>query len=155
MFKHLLIPTDGSELSNEAVRTGIRLAHELGAKVTALYVMPDYNALIYGAEALLTINAAELDTHVQEFADKALHFVEHLAREEGVACATVCTPNAAIYRAIVKQAQDLDCDLICMASHGRKGISEFLLGSETHKVLTHSSIPVLVHRPASKGGKKA
>ena len=65
MFKHLLIPTDGSELSKEAVRAGIRLAHELGAKVTTLYVMPDYNALIYGAEALLTINAAEFDEHVQ------------------------------------------------------------------------------------------
>ena len=82
MFKHLLIPTDGSELSKEAVRSGIRLAHELGAKVTALYVMPDYNALTYGAEALLTINAAEFDAHVQKYADKALHFVEHLAREQ-------------------------------------------------------------------------
>ena len=154
MFKHLLIPTDGSELSKEAVRAGIRLAREQGAKVTALYVMPDYNVLIYGAEALLTVNAAEFDTHVQEFADKALHFVEHLAHEENVACATVRTSSGSIYRAIVKQAQELGCDLICMASHGRKGISEFLLGSETQKVLTHSSIPVLVHRPASTNSKK-
>ena len=154
MFKHLLIPTDGSELSKEAFRAGIRLAHELDAKVTALYVMPDYNALIYGAEALLTINAAEFDAHVQKYADKALHFVEHLAREQNVPCATVRTASASIYRAIVKQAQDLDCDLICMASHGRKGISELLLGSETQKVLTHSSIPVLVHRAVPKERKK-
>jgi nucleotide-binding universal stress UspA family protein len=154
MFKHLLIPTDGSELSKEAVRSGIRLAHELGAKVTALYVMPDYNALIYGAEALLTINAAEFDAHVQKYADKALHLAEHLAREQNVPCATVRTASASIYRAIVKQAQDLDCDLICMASHGRKGISELLLGSETQKVLTHSSIPVLVHRAVPKEREK-
>ncbi|MEX8194280.1 universal stress protein [Comamonas guangdongensis] len=151
MFKHLLIPTDGSKLSEAAVRTGMCLAREQGARVTGLYVMPDYRAIIYGADALLTYNSAEFERSVNKDADNALQFMEQAARQEGVPCEFVRVTSASIYQAIVKQAKESGCDLICMASHGRKGISGILLGSETQRVLTHTNVPVLVHRPASVG----
>ena len=151
MFKHLLIPTDGTKLSEAAVRAGVLLAREQGAKVTSLYVMPDYRAIIYGADALLTYNSAEFERSANSDADAALQFVDQIARPEGVPCNFVRVTHASVYQAIVKQAQELQCDLICMASHGRKGIGGILLGSETQRVLTHSHVPVLVHRPASTG----
>lgn len=147
MFKHLLIPTDGTKLSEAAVRAGIKLARENDAKVTALYVMPDYRAIIYGADALLTYNSAEFERNMNSDADAALQFVDQIARPEGVPCDFVRIVSESVYQTIVQQAQERHCDLICMASHGRKGISGILLGSETQRVLTHSHIPVLVHRP--------
>ena len=147
MFKHLLIPTDGSKLSEAAIRAGISLARENDAKVTALYVMPDYRAIIYGADALLTYNSAEFERSMNSNADTALQFVDQIARPEGVPCEFVRIASSSVYQTIVQQAQERHCDLICMASHGRKGISGILLGSETQRVLTHTHIPVLVHRP--------
>ncbi|MBV8247552.1 MAG: universal stress protein [Comamonas sp.] len=149
MFKHLLIPTDGSELSQAAVRAGIRLAHEQGARVTGLYVIPDY-AAIYGSEGMVTFNTTDIERSANKEADSALQFIEHLALQQDVPCATVRVTSISVYRAIIKEAETCHCDLICMASHGRRGISGVLLGSETQRVLTHSSIPVLVHRPALK-----
>ena len=148
MFKHVLIPTDGSKLSQAALRSGIQLAKEQGAQVTALHVMPDYAVMIYGADALLTCNAAEFEKSAQLEADRVLRFAENLAREQGVPCRTVRVTNVSVHQAIVKEARDSRCDLICMASHGRKGITGILLGSETQRVLVNSNIPVLVHRPA-------
>ena len=147
MFKHILIPTDGSKLSEAALRAGIQLAREQGAQVTVLYVMPDYAAMIYGAEALIAYNSAEFDKSAQKEADQVLHAALEIAKTEGVACQTVRVTNISINQAIIKQAQEGNCDLICMASHGRKGIAGILLGSETQRVLVNSSIPVLVHRP--------
>ncbi len=147
MFKHILIPTDGSKLSEAALRAGIQLAKEQGAQVTVLYVMPDYAAMIYGAEALIAYNSAELDKSAQKEADQVLQTALEIAKTEGVACQTVRVTNISINQAIIKQAQEGKCDLICMASHGRKGIAGILLGSETQRVLVNSSIPVLVHRP--------
>ncbi|MBV8247713.1 MAG: universal stress protein [Comamonas sp.] len=149
MFKHVLIPTDGSELSQAAARAGIQLAKEQGAQVTGLYVMPDYRALIYGADALVTYNSSEFEQSANKDADAALQFIEMLAQQEGVPCKTARSTSMSVFQAIIKEAQSSGCDLICMASHGRKGISGVLLGSETQRVLTHSSIPVLVHRPAA------
>ncbi|MEX8192347.1 universal stress protein [Comamonas guangdongensis] len=148
MLKHLLIPTDGSELSEAAVRAGIQLAKEQGAQVTGLYVIPDY-PVIYGTEGMLSFNAyEELERSSHRAADTALQLIEQLAQQEGVPCKTVKVVDISAYESIVRQAKTSGCDLICMASHGRKGISSVLLGSETQKVLSHSSIPVLVHRPA-------
>ncbi|MDR3067839.1 MULTISPECIES: universal stress protein [Comamonas] len=147
MFKHILIPTDGSKLSEAALQAGMRLAKEQGAQVTALYVMPDYTAIIYGAEALMSYNAAEFDKSAQKEADKVLQTAIDMAAAEGVACKTLRTTSISVNQAIIKTAQDNHCDLICMASHGRKGIAGILLGSETQRVLINSSIPVLVHRP--------
>lgn len=149
MYKHLLLPTDGTFLSEAAVRAGITLAREQGAKVTALYVAPDYRAIIYGADALITYNYSEFETSANKQADTALQFVEHLALQEGVPYELVRADNFSIYQTIIDQAQQSGCDLICMASHGRKGVGGLLLGSETQRVLTHTNIPVLVHRPIS------
>ncbi|WP_120968606.1 universal stress protein [Comamonas sp. lk] len=147
MFKHILIPTDGSKLSEAALRAGIQLAKEQGAQVTALYVMPDYSAMIYGAEVLTAYNASEFDKSTQREADKVLQTAIDIAQAEGVQCKTARVTNVSVHLAIVKQSQDSQCDLICMASHGRKGIAGILLGSETQRVLVNSNIPVLVHRP--------
>ena len=147
MFKHILIPTDGSKLSEAAVRSGIQLAKEQGTQVTALYVMPDYSAMIYSADALMTYNAAEFEKSTQKDADKVLQFAVDIAKAEGVECKTARVMNISINQAIVQEAQNSQCDLICMASHGRKGIAGILLGSETQRVLVNSKVPVLVHRP--------
>ena len=112
MFKHLLIPTDGTKLSEAAVRAGVLLAREQGAKVTSLYVMPDYRAIIYGADALLTYNSAEFERSANSDADAALQFVDQIARPEGVPCNFVRVTHASVYQAIVKQAQELQCDLV-------------------------------------------
>ena len=147
MFKHILIPTDGSKLSEAAVRAGIELAGEKAAKLTVLYVMPDYSAMMYSSEGMVGYNPAELRKDAEKTADKVLQAVQEMAKAEGVECKTARTMNFSVHQAIIQQAKDSDCDLICMASHGRKGIAGILLGSETQRVLVNSSIPVLVHRP--------
>lgn len=147
LYKHLLLPTDGSELSQACARTAIALARDQGAKITALFVMPDYsNIILYRADALVANSNAEFEREINAQADKALGFVENLARQEGVVCELQRITHASPYKAIIEQAKLNGCDLICMASHGRKGLSAILLGSETQRVLTHSDIPVLVHR---------
>ncbi|MDR3064947.1 MAG: universal stress protein [Comamonas sp.] len=148
MFKHILIPTDGSKLSEAALRAGMQLAQEQGALVTALYVMPDYTAMIYGAKAMMAYNSAEMAKSAEKEADQVLGMATDIAATLGVDCRTARVTNISINQAIIKQAGDSHCDLICMASHGRKGIAGILLGSETQRVLVNSSIPVLVHRPA-------
>lgn len=148
MFKHILIPTDGSKLSEAALRAGMQLAKEQGSQVTVLYVMPDYSAMIYGAEALMAYNSAEFDKSAQKEADKVLQVAADIAKADSVPCKTASVMNISVNQAIIKQAEDSQCDLICMASHGRKGIAGILLGSETQRVLVNSRVPVLVHRPA-------
>lgn len=150
MFKHILIPTDGSKLSAAALRSGMQLAREQGAQVTVLYVMPDYRTMIYGSGALMAFNSEEFDRSAQKEADEVLQAAAEIAKVEGVACKTERVTNMVVNKAIIQQAQDSHCDLICMASHGRKGIAGVLLGSETQRVLVNSSIPVLVHRSVAK-----
>lgn len=147
MFKHILIPTDGSKLSEAALRAGLQLAKEQGSGVTVLYVMPDYSALMYSGEGMVAYNPSELRKDAEHTADRVLQAVLDIARTEGVGCKTARTMNFSVHQAIIQQAEDSHCDLICMASHGRKGIAGILLGSETQRVLVNSSIPVLVHRP--------
>ena len=150
MFKHILIPTDGSKLSEAALRAGLQLAKEQGAQVTVLYVMPDYATMIYGSEALMAYNATEMTKSAEKEADKVLKVATDIAAAEGVNCKTVRATDFSVNQAIIKTAQESNCDLICMASHGRKGIAGILLGSETQRVLVNSRIPVLVHRPVVK-----
>lgn len=150
MFKHILIPTDGSKLSEAALRAGLQLAREQGSEVTVLYVVPDYSALMYASEGMVGYNPSELRKDAERTADKVLQAVQDIARAEGVECKTERAMNFSVHQAIIQQAKDSDCDLICMASHGRKGIAGILLGSETQRVLVNSSIPVLVHRSVVK-----
>lgn len=148
MFKHILIPTDGSKLSEAALRAGLQLAKEQSSEVTVLYVLPDYSALMYSSAGMVAYNPSELRQDAEKTADIVLHAVQDIAKAEGVECKTARVMNFSVHQAIIQQAKDSHCDLICMASHGRKGIAGILLGSETQRVLVNSSIPVLVHRQA-------
>ena len=147
MFKHLLVPTDGSDLSTRTVARAVTFAKEAGARITFFYAKPDYPVSFYGEGALVDPTTpdkfAELtDSQAQNILSASLA----LARAEGVECDGTSATSDIPYDAIINAANANACDLIFMASHGRRGISGLLLGSETHKVLTHSNIPVLVFR---------
>lgn len=147
MFKHILVPTDGSELSMMAVRHAIDFARETGAKITFFFARPDYPVAFYGEGALIDPSSPEKFASLAEAqSDTLLAAASALANEAGVSCDTLSTINDITYLAIIEAAQNTRCDLIFMASHGRRGISGLLLGSETQRVLTHSNIPVLVWR---------
>ena len=147
MFKHLLVPTDGSDLSQDTVRRAVSFAREAGAQITAFYAKPEYPVTYYGEGALIDSTTPEQFAELAEQqAQENLGFVENLCREAGVQCSKLSLTNDIPYEAIIDAATQSGCDLIFMASHGRRGISALLLGSETSKVLTHSKIPVLVYR---------
>lgn len=145
MFKHILVPTDGSKLSEKAVKQAIKLAQQLKARVTALHVIPKFHTFTYQTE-LLEMTAGEYDKVSDTHAQNYLGFAQRAANAAGVECNGVRTRSDQPYEDIIKTAKKNGCDLILMASHGRRGIEGFLLGSETQKVLTHSSVPVLVYR---------
>ncbi|MGA3305207.1 MAG: universal stress protein [Stellaceae bacterium] len=145
MYAHILIPTDGSELAGKAVGHGIALAKRIGAKITALTVLPPFHMFTTDTQ-MLEDTPAQYKTRVQENAKKTLGAVASAAKAAGVACETVQVEHEHPYQAIIDTAASKGCDLIVMASHGRHGISAIVLGSETIKVLTHTKIPVLVHR---------
>jgi len=145
MYRHILIPSDGSPLSERALREGIALAKALGAKVTALTVSLPFDNLAVDP-VMVTTTAAQYEKDCQALAEKTLGIAKGEAATAGVACETLHLIRDHPYQAIVETAGTKGCDLICMASHGRKGISALALGSEANKVLTHSKIPVLVCR---------
>ena len=145
MFKHILVPTDGSKLSEKALKHAVQLAKQIKARVTALHVIPKFHTFTYQAE-MLELTAKEYEASSTERARQYLRFAERAATNAGVSCDGVHAFNDEPYREIIKTAQRRRCDLILMASHGRRGIEGFLLGSETQKVLTHSKVPVLVYR---------
>ena len=148
MYKHILVPTDGSKLSAKAARAAATLAKALGAKVTGVYVIAPYSALVYGEAVAYAppMTAQRYKELTGKEARKALAAVEIEAQAEGVPCTTLTITNEHPWKGIVRVAQARKCDAIVMASHGRRGLSGLLLGSETNKVLTHSRIPVIVCR---------
>ena len=145
MFKHILIPTDGTDLSRKAVTYGVQLAKESGAKVTALTLTEPYRVASMDA-VLVSVGEDEYEEESSRVADQALEQAKAVADAAGVPCDMVREVHDQPYRAIIDAAHSRNCDLIVMASHGRRGMSALLLGSETVKVLTHSTIPVLVYR---------
>ena len=148
MFKNILVPTEGSEVSMETVRRAVSFAREAGAKITAFSAKPEYSATECFGEGVLVYakSSEEFDAEAEERAQKILAFVEELCKQAGVPCKKVTASNSLVYEAIIDAAAAEACDLIFMASHGRSGLGALLLGSETNKVLTHSKIPVLVYR---------
>ena len=148
MFKHILLPTDGSKPSDRAVQRGIEFAKAVKAKVTAVHAVPEFRMIV--EEGFISPMSAELknrfERESQEHAKKMLAKVQKAAKAAGVKCETVALVSDFPYQQIIGTAKKKKCDLIVMASHGRKGLSSLLLGSETAKVLTHSKIPVLVVR---------
>jgi nucleotide-binding universal stress UspA family protein len=149
MHRHILIPTDGSALSLAAVEYGIALAKSIGAKVTVLTVSAPFHT--FAVEPVTVTDTPEqYAKQVAALATKHLEAANEIASAAGVNCETVQVEHDHPYLAIIDMAAKKSCDLIVMASHGRRGISAVVLGSETAKVLTHSSIPVLVVRPPSQ-----
>jgi nucleotide-binding universal stress UspA family protein len=146
MYKHILLPTDGSALSEIAVDNGLKFAKAIGAKVTGFYVMVERPVESFEDYAPVDVKAPALDEISREEAQKYLSVVTNKAKEIGVPCETLSVSYASPYQAIIKAASDRGCDLIIMASHGRKGITGELVGSETARVITHCKIPVLVYR---------
>ena len=148
MFRHVLFPTDGSDISASAARTAVSLAKSLGARLTVLHVVRPYvepAADMMGAYSyIMTADAYERATKAETAT--LLADVAQLASASGVPCETASVIHSAPWEAIIKTARERACDAIVMASHGRKGMVGLILGSETTKVLTHSSIPVLVTR---------
>ncbi|MDR0735282.1 MAG: universal stress protein [Zoogloeaceae bacterium] len=147
MFKHILLPTDGTELSNKTVRHAVCFARETGARITAFFAKPEYPVTYFGEGALIDPTSPEKFAEMaDQQAKEVFAFVLRECREAGVECHTASANSDIPYEAIINAANQNGCDLIFMASHGRRGISGLLLGSETNKVLTHSQIPVLVYR---------
>lgn len=147
MFKNLLVPTDGSQLSSDTVTRAISFAKETGAKLTFFYAKPDYPVAFYGEGAIVDPTAPEKFAELAEqHANEILGEAARRAQAAGLSCETVAVVSDVPYEAIIEEAQARSVDLIFMASHGRRGLSSLLLGSETQKVLTHSKVPVLVYR---------
>jgi len=145
MYRHLLIATDGSELAEKAVAQGLALAKELAAKVTAVTVTEPLAPMV-GGEAVYPTLIVDYDKAIEASAKKILAPIREAAVTKGVACDTVHAKDQYPADAIVETAKAKACDLIVMASHGRRGLTKVLMGSQTTRVLTHSSIPVLVCR---------
>ena len=146
MYKHILIPTDGSDLSRAAALSGVKLAQVLGAKVTAFFAAPAPTPMVY--EGFLPVGYTTQEHHaemIEKTAVKYLGVIQQACAKANVACESVHVTDEFPADAIMKIAKKRKCDLIFMASHGRRGISGVLLGSETQKVLTYSKIPVLVY----------
>jgi nucleotide-binding universal stress UspA family protein len=147
MFKHMLVPTDGSALSLEAAKKAVVFAKATGARITAFYAGVPFTVRVYGDFVPPDfITPQEYDKQTRKTADRHLSAIEALAAGAGVSCARHYIISDSPWEAIVRAAKAKKCDLIFMASHGRRGLSGLLLGSETQKVLTHTKIPVLVHR---------
>ncbi len=145
MFKHILLPTDGSELAAPMIRQTMAFARDAKARVTVVHVQQEFQVFTIQPEMLADTREQyrrDSQQQSQRYLDQALRE----AKELGVACDTLLVESEQPYEAITQAAKDHGCDLICMASHGRRGVKGLLLGSETQKVLIHSDVPVLVFR---------
>ncbi|TAL93459.1 MAG: universal stress protein [Paraburkholderia sp.] len=144
MFKHILVPTDGSELSRMAIDGAIDLAKSVGARVTAYACLPQYP---YSPFSEVVIEPP-VDFQERSEREARLHLreVEQAALDAGVACSSETSVHPSPYLGIIEAAERGGCDVIFMASHGRRGLGSLLIGSETQRVLTHTRIPVIVYR---------
>lgn len=147
MYRKILVATDGSSLSKKAVQSAIELAGAVGAELVALYVVPRYPVSYF--EGGLTISAQDIARTEKQWSDHGqaiVDAVETSAKAEGVKAKAIIARSNLVAEAILAAAKKQKCDLVVMASHGRKGLKRVLLGSETQQVLTHGTIPVLVLR---------
>jgi nucleotide-binding universal stress UspA family protein len=144
MFKRILVPTDGSDITAKAIETSIALAKSLGAQ---LYTISVKEPFPYSAISEMQPTPPQEFFDAQErIASKRVQHVAELATAAGLACHAHTVEALHPWEAIIDHAKRLECDLLVMASHGRRGVSALLLGSETQKVLTHSKVPVLIVR---------
>jgi len=146
MFKHILIPTDGSERSERGLALGVNLAKIHGARVTVIHVVPDFHLMIAYEGAFDPATEEKIEREALVKAEGYLATAKKVADDAGVPCETLRATSDHPYDEIVKTSEQRGCDLIVMTSHGRRSIMSILLGSETRKVLSHASVPVLVVR---------
>jgi nucleotide-binding universal stress UspA family protein len=153
MTRHILISTDGSKLSENAIKQGVALAKALQAKVTVLHVIPQFHAFTYRSQMLLTYHTALAEDSEAAYqsataihADRILQVAKRIATSAGVSCSTIHVTGDQPFQAILDTAKKKKCDMIVMASHGHGGLEGVLLGSQTQKVLVHTCVPVLVCR---------
>jgi len=147
MFRNILVPTDGSLLSRRAIKRAVQLAREQTGRVTGFYVGPPWKPR--GNDESIPYRMVSPEQHaasVKRVADRILNAVKRAAAKAGVPCTCSYSMGDYPYLKIVELAKRNGCDLILMATHGRRGISRLLLGSETTKVLAHSTVPVMVCR---------
>jgi nucleotide-binding universal stress UspA family protein len=147
MFRNILVPIDGSPRSRRACRNAVRFAKEQRARVTGIYVVPPYRPDV--SEATIRrdfVPPHEYERRVKAATRRVMQPLRRAASATSVTCETLCAVSDFPYEEIVKAAQGRKCDLIYMASHGRRGLSLLILGSETNKVLSHCKVPVLVER---------
>jgi nucleotide-binding universal stress UspA family protein len=146
MYRHILIPTDGSELAEHGVTNGLALAKSLGAKVSVIVVEEPFDWLRVSEMPGRQISeeSAKHAEQIKKHATSVLNRAANAAEQAGVSYDTIQVENEQPYQAIIAAAKDKGCDLIVMSSHGRSGLSGVLLGSVTNKVLTHTKTPVLV-----------
>jgi len=146
MFKHILMPTDGSEHSEQAVKRGIELAKLCNAKVTGIHVISDYRLTLAYEGAFDTRTEEKIQREAEENAARFLEFVRTIAAAANVPCETVVATNAQPYDAIVNTANERGCDLIVMTARYRKGLVKLIMGDQATRVLHRASIPVLTFR---------
>lgn len=145
MFKHLLIATDGSDLSDKAMQQGLALAQTLGAKVTVTTTTEPWESVIVG-EVAVVLPVEKYEETADANAGSILTKAKDIAAKTGVEIQTHHVKDRHPAEGILDAAKEMGCDLIVMASHGRRGFSRLVLGSETNEVITHSELPVLVIR---------
>lgn len=147
MFKNILIPTDGSTVGNKAVRAGIELASALGAKVTGFYAIEAIQPQVYGEGYVIDRDMiADFEARAKKIGSIHMLAMRKIADSRNVPFVALVRKAHTPYEGIIDAAKKNRCDAIFMASHGRRGLAGLILGSVTHKVLTHSKIPVLVYR---------
>jgi nucleotide-binding universal stress UspA family protein len=146
MFKHLLIPTDGSTIALKAIVAGVAFASEVGAKVTGYYALPEPHVRHSADDDADREIRKRFEQRMREEAAVFVQVIADEARRHHVDCELLVTQADAPYRGIIAAAKDRQCDLIFMASHGRTGLPAQIMGSVTQKVLTLATIPVLVYR---------
>jgi nucleotide-binding universal stress UspA family protein len=148
MYKHIMLPYDGSPISERALGEAIALAKHSGGKITLINVVAPYHVPVPGDHTSSAVKELERQflAELEKRAGEMLEAGQKRATQSGVSCESVVQPGLFPYEEIIEAAKNRKCDLIVMASHGRKGIQGLLIGSETTKVLTHCSIPVLVVR---------
>ncbi|HEX2825796.1 MAG TPA: universal stress protein [Burkholderiales bacterium] len=145
-FKHILIPTDGSRLSEKAARAGVAFAAAVGAQVTAYHAVEEPPILYADGFSVDTFAMRDWNERARAVGERLTGSIGKMSKAAGVRCSAVITKANTSYEGIIEAAQKRRCDVIFMASHGRRGLSRLVMGSVTHKVLTHSRIPVMVYR---------
>lgn len=153
MFQHILLPTDGSQLSRETAAKAVAFAKSSSARITAMYAKTSGHLENDGDLTEPSV-VERMVIGSEAKAKEYLSFIKKLCKDAGVNCTLVAVVNDTPWEAIIDVAEERGCDLIFMSKHGRSGLSSLLLGSETYRVLTHSSIPVLVYRPPETGAKR-